>query len=94
MVEELSTVDERQDEVKLLLGLEGELEGDDERVVHLREHRPFGQRVRDFRPRDDVGFADRLEGVDPHRVALADLHDLGAEERSGLSWQPSSRAAE
>ena len=45
MVEELTAVDEGQNEVELLRGLEGKLEGHDERVVDLGEDGPLGEGV-------------------------------------------------
>lgn len=53
----------REDKVQFLLGLEAELEGHDEGVVHAREHKPLCQRMRDLASLDDVLFSDRLEGV-------------------------------
>ena len=67
----------RKHEVKLLLGLEAELQGHDERVVHEREHGALREDVRDLaRPLRDIRFTDGLEGVYPLRVLLPDLHDL------------------
>ena len=66
--------DIRKHEVKLLLGLEAELEGHDERVVHGREHGALREDVRDLaRARRDVRLADRLERVYALRVLLADI---------------------
>ena len=68
---------EGHDEVELVRVLERELEGDDERVVHEREHGALREDVRDLaRARGDVRLADRLERVHALGVLLADLHDL------------------
>jgi hypothetical protein len=76
VVEQLATVDERQDQVQLFGRLERKLEGHDERIVDLGEDGPFGESVGDFRPGDDVRFPDRLQGVDSQRVSFTNLHDL------------------
>jgi hypothetical protein len=70
MVEQLSTVDECEDQVQLFRRLEGELQGNDERVVDLCQHRSLCKGMGDFGPGDDVRLADRLEGVDPAGVFL------------------------
>ena len=57
--------------------MEAELEGHDERVVHEREHGALCENVRDLAwARGDVRLPNRLKGVYPVRVLLADLHDL------------------
>ena len=66
----------RKHEVKLLLGLEAELQGHDERVVHACQDQPFRKCMRNLAPLHDVLLADRLERIDTRRVAFADLHDL------------------
>lgn len=66
----------RQAEVQLLFRLEAELERNDERVVHPRQHQSLRQRMRDLVPVDDMSFPDRLQGVDPLRIPLPDLHHL------------------
>ena len=77
MVEQLSTIHETHHEVQFVRGLEGEFEGDDERVVHQGENGPFSKDVSNLSgPRGDVGFSDRLESVYPLSVFLPDLHHL------------------
>ena len=76
MMEQLSTVYEREDEVEFLLGLERELERDDEGVVNLSEDGSFGEGVDDFGSGDDVCFSDGLESVDSGGISFTDLHDL------------------
>ena len=85
VVEQLATVDKREDEVELLGILERKLERYDERVVDLREHCSFGEGVRHFGSRHDVRFADRLERVDSARVLLAHLHDLREKTQTRVS---------
>lgn len=89
-MEELSTIDESQDEVELFGRLERELERYDERVVDFCQDSPLRQRMRDFRSSDDVGFPDGLQGVDPERVSLPNLHDLFPEIQSPISTEPNS----
>lgn len=48
MIEQFTTVDERHDEIELVRGLERKFEGNDERVVHKREHGTFRQNVGNF----------------------------------------------
>ena len=69
-MEELAAVDKGQHNVELLGGLEGELHGNNERVVDLSQYRTFGKSMSNFGARDDVGFSNRLEGVDSASVAL------------------------
>lgn len=76
VMEQLSSVDEGEDEIKLLLGLERELEGYDERVVDLSEDGSFREGVDDFGTGDDVGLSDGLESVDSRGITLSNLHDL------------------
>jgi hypothetical protein len=76
MMEQLSPVDESQDQIQLFRGLEGKLEGDDERVVNFGEYGPFCQGVGDFGSSDNVRFSNRLEGVDSEGVSFTNLHDL------------------
>jgi hypothetical protein len=76
MVEQLSTVHKRQDEVQLFFALEREFEWDDKRVVDLGQHCALGEGMSDFGPRDDVGFANSLEGVNSEGITFANLHDL------------------
>jgi hypothetical protein len=83
MMEQLASVDEREDEVELFLGLERELKGDDEGVVDLGEYGSLGEGVDDLRTGDDVRLSDRLERVDSRGVALSDLHDLQKEQGAG-----------
>jgi len=66
----------RKYQVQLLLGLETELQGHDERVVDTREHEPLRQCVSNFFSINYMSFADGLEGIYPHGVALPNLHDL------------------
>ena len=68
--------DLRQDKVQFGRGLEAELERDDERIVHLSQDCPLGQRMCDLIAGCDVGFANGLERVDSRCVPLSDLHDL------------------
>ena len=57
--------------------MEGELEGNDERVVDEREDCALGEDVRDLAwAGGDVRLANGLERVYALRVLLADLHDL------------------
>jgi hypothetical protein len=65
MMKQLSTIDERQYEVELFSRLEREFKGDNKWTIDFGEDSPFGQSVGDFGSRDDVGFSNRLEGVDP-----------------------------
>ena len=76
MVEELSAVHETQDEIQLRLRLEGELERDDKRVVHLGEYESLCQGMCDFITGSDVSLSKGLQGVDTIRVLLSDLHDF------------------
>lgn len=48
VVEQLSSIHERQHQVQLLRRLKGELEGDDEGIVDFGEDRSFGESVGDF----------------------------------------------
>lgn len=48
MMEELSSVNKSKHNVQLLGRLERKLKRHDERVVHLGQHRSFGQGVDDF----------------------------------------------
>jgi hypothetical protein len=66
----------REHQIQLLLGLETELQRYDERVVDTRKHEPLRQRVCDFFSIDYMSFADGLEGIYPHGVALSNLHHL------------------
>jgi hypothetical protein len=70
MVEQLSSVHERQDKVQLLGRLERKLQRHDERVVDLCEYRTFRQRVINLRARDDVLLSQGLEGIDALRIAF------------------------
>ena len=77
VVEELAAVHETHHEVQFVGSLEGEFEGDDERVVHQSENGPLGKDVSDLSgSRGDVGFSDRLESVYPLSVLLPHLHHL------------------
>jgi hypothetical protein len=76
MVEQLSPVDERQNQIQLFGRLERKLEGYDERVVDLSEYGAFCQGVGDFGSSDNVRFSNRLEGVDSESVSFTNLHDL------------------
>lgn len=77
MVEELSAVHETHHEIQFVGGLEGEFEGNDERVVHESEDGPFGKDVCDLSgSRGDVGLSDRLESIYPLGVFLPHLHHL------------------
>jgi hypothetical protein len=77
MMEQLSPIDESQDQIQLFRGLEGKLEGYDERIVDLGEYGPFSQGMGDFGSSDNVRFSNRLEGVDSEGVSFTNLHDLG-----------------
>jgi hypothetical protein len=70
VMEQLSTIDKRQNEVELLWRLEGELERYNERVVDLRQNRSFGKCVGHFGPRNNVSFPNRLERIDTMRITL------------------------
>lgn len=92
MVEELSTINESEDEVELLLRLERELERDNERVVDLGEDGSLGKGVGDLGARDNVRLANCFERVDTRGVALADLHDLrGKSQRTFYERKNRSR---
>ena len=66
----------RKHQIQLLFCLEAELERHDERRVHLREHHPLRQGMRNLVPGHNVLLPDRLERVDTRRVSLSNLHDL------------------
>lgn len=70
----------RKYQIQLLLGLETELQGHDERVVDTRKHEPLRQCVRDFFSIDYMSFADGLESIYPHGVAFPNLHNLQKSE--------------
>ena len=76
MMEQLSTIDEGEDEVQLLGRLEREFQGDNEWTIDFGEYSPFGQGMGDFRPRDDVCFSNSFESVDSECVTFTDLHYL------------------
>lgn len=76
VMEQLSAVYKSQNKVKLLGRLERELQGNDERIVDLGQHRSLSESMCDLRPRDDVSFSNGLEGVDPASILLHDLHDF------------------
>lgn len=87
VMEQLSSVDKREDEVELLLGLKRELEGNDEGVVDLGEDGSLGEGVDDLGTGDDVRLSDRLQRVDSGGVALSDLHDLQKEQSRSEGWR-------
>lgn len=70
VVEQLSAVDECENQVQLFRRLEREFQGNDERIVDLCQHRSFCKGVRDFRPGDNVSLADRLEGINSAGIFL------------------------
>ena len=76
MVEQFASVDKGENKVELLRRLEAELEGYNERVVDLRQHRAFGQCVCHLGSGDNVRLADRLERVDTVRILFTNLHHL------------------
>jgi hypothetical protein len=75
-MEQLSAIDESEYQVQLFGRLERKLEGDNEWAIDFGEYGPLGQGMGDFRPRDNVGFPDGLEGIDSEGVAFTNLHDL------------------
>lgn len=76
MPEQLSTALVVGDEVELLLGLEGELEADEEGALERAlENLALADGVRDFLLGDDFLLGENLHGVDTLRVLLADLED-------------------
>lgn len=76
MVEQFPAVHKCQNKVKLFGRLERELQGNDERIVDLGQHRSLGESMCDFGSRDDVSLSDGLEGVDSASILLHDLHDF------------------
>jgi len=75
-MEQFTTIDESEYEIKFLCVLEREFEGYDEGIVDLCENGSFGESVSYFGSRDDVSFSNRLQGVDSSGILLAYLHDL------------------
>ena len=86
-MEQLSAINECQNEIELFCRLEGEFERDNKWAVDLCQDSPFGERMGNFGPRDDVRFADRFESVYTESVPLADLHDL----RGVSAWSLNTR---
>lgn len=76
MVEQLSAVHKRQHEVQLFRRLERELQRNNKWVVDLCKDRSLGKCVCDFRSRDNVSLANRLEGVDPTGILLPVIPQL------------------
>lgn len=66
----------RKDQVQLLLGLEAELQGSNERAIHPSKHEALSKGMRNLVAVHNVRFADGLQRVNALRVALADLHHL------------------
>jgi len=84
MMEQLSTIDESEDEVQLFGRLEREFERDNKWAIDFGEYGPFGQGMGDFRPRDDVCFPNSFESVDSEGIPFTDLHYLIVS--LGLGW--------
>lgn len=69
-MEELAAVDESQNKVQLLRRLEGEFERDNEGIVNLSKHRPFGEGMRHLRTRNDVRFAKSFQCIDSMGISF------------------------
>ena len=80
MVEQFASIDKSKDQVELFRGLEGEFERHNERIVDLCQYRAFGKSVGNLGARDDVSFANRLEGVNSMSVTLSDSILVGIVE--------------
>jgi hypothetical protein len=70
MMEQLSSIDKRKNQIKFLGRLEGEFEWNDEGVIDLRKNRSLSQSVSHFRAGDDMCFADCFESVDTMSIFL------------------------
>lgn len=68
---------ERHDQIQLVGILEAKLEGNDERVVHQCQHRPFRKNMRDLpRSTSNMRFSNRFQSIYTLSVLFADHHDF------------------
>jgi hypothetical protein len=74
--EELSTIDEGQHQVQLLLRLEAELQRHDERIVDSSKDEALSKSMRDLVAIHDMGLADRFNCIYALRISLPSLEDF------------------